>query len=506
MTIRSEARRRFLALSLTAQARLIDAVVLGSINLVGVLVAAGLALLVIPLPVELDAEWVRFNLLLIAALAVPVAVVGLWWSFRVNRPVVAWLEARRTPTDEEKLWLLALPRKTLSYHAVGWALGVITFVAVNAVQLGWLGAWAVAQILLIAGICTSALAYLVVERILRPFASIALRDGVPERMRVRTVITRLMFAWALGTAAPTAGLVMVGARLLADDRVATVDELARTMVVIATIALCLGGAMSFLAARATSDPVRQLRLALAQVERGELDVHLPIYDGTEIGLLQAGFNDMAAGLLERERMRDLFGRHVGDDVARAALEGGVRLGGQARHVGVLFADVIGSTTLATERAPDEVVALLNRFFEIVVDVVHQHGGWINKFEGDAALAVWGVPFEVDDLEAKVLTAARELGRRLQDELPEVPAGIGVTAGEVVAGNVGVAERYEYTLIGDPVIEASRLSEVAKKYPGRVVANAELLPAAGPEAAAWEPKHPVRARGRAQSTAIAVTRS
>ncbi|MDO7869105.1 adenylate/guanylate cyclase domain-containing protein [Nocardioides jiangxiensis] len=503
--MRAEVRQRFLALSLTSQARLLTSLTLVSINLMGVLLVAALALFVIPLPVDIDADWIAFNAVIIVSLAWPVAVFGHWWAFRQVEPVVSWLEARRSPTDDEKLALLAVPRTAFAFHARGWMLGVVTFMLLNAWRLGWNGAWSVGQIVLIAGICASALAYLVAERLIRPLASVALRNGVPERARLRTVVTRTMFAWALGTAAPVVGLVMVGSRLLTDDTNVTVNQIARTMIVIALIALVVGGLMILLAGRATSDPVRQLRLGLAQLERGDLDVHLPIYDGTDIGVLQAGFNDMAAGLRERERMRDLFGRHVGDDVARAALEGGVRLRGEARYVGVLFTDVIGSTTLATEREPGEVVMLLNRFFEIVIDVVHQHDGWINKFEGDAALAVWGVPTEVEDLERKVLHAARELGRRLQDELPEVPAGIGVTAGEVVAGNVGVAERYEYTLIGDPVVEASRLSEVAKRFPGRVVANAALLDAAGPEAEAWVRKNPVRPRGRVAETVIAVTR-
>src|SRR3712207_4884738 len=104
-------------------------------------------------------------------------------------------------------------------------------------------------------------------------------------------------------------------------------------------------------------------------------------------MLQAGFNEMMRGLRERGELRDLFGRHVGADVARRAIEKGVNLGGESRDIAVLFVDIIGSTSLAEERPPEEVVATLNRFFEVVIDVVHEYDGWINKFEGDAALAV-----------------------------------------------------------------------------------------------------------------------
>jgi len=237
-------------------------------------------------------------------------------------------------------------------------------------------------------------------------------------------------------------------------------------------------------------------------QRGDFSVDVPIYDGTELGILQAGFNDMLHGLREREKMRDLFGRHVGPDVARAALESGVKLGGEVRRVGVLFVDIIGSTAMASNRPPEEVVAVLNRFFDIVIDVVNRHGGWINKFEGDAALAIWGAPVPHPTMEASLLAAARELGERLRRDVPEVGAGIGVSAGNAVAGNIGAAQRYEYTVIGDPVNEAARLTELAKDVPALVMANGTLLDAAGEEADHWHRLSPVVVRGRSQETPLA----
>jgi adenylate cyclase len=228
-----------------------------------------------------------------------------------------------------------------------------------------------------------------------------------------------------------------------------------------------------------------------------------IDDGTEIGELQAGFNDMVAGLREREQLRDLFGRHVGVDVARAAVAGGVQLGGEVREVTVLFVDVMGSTTMATELDPTEVVTLLNRFFDVVIDVVHAHGGWINKFEGDAALAIWGAPVEVADRNAQALAAARVLSARLRAEVPEIAAGVGISGGPVVSGNVGSADRYEYTVIGDPVNEAARLTSVAKEHPERCVANAALLSDAAREAGNWVERDPLTVRGRTSETRIAV---
>ncbi|EUA30315.1 adenylate and Guanylate cyclase catalytic domain protein [Mycobacterium xenopi 4042] len=102
-----------------------------------------------------------------------------------------------------------------------------------------------------------------------------------------------------------------------------------------------------------------------------------------------------SGLIERDRLRDLFGRHVGVDVARRAVEEEASLTGDVVDVAILFIDLVGSTRLTASHRPDEVAQLLNKFFEIVVAEVDQRQGSINKFEGDAALAVFGAPLRLN---------------------------------------------------------------------------------------------------------------
>jgi adenylate cyclase len=212
---------------------------------------------------------------------------------------------------------------------------------------------------------------------------------------------------------------------------------------------------------------------------------------------------MVAGLRERERLRDLFGRQVGEDVARRALEQGVTLGGEEREAAALFVDLIGSTAFAAERDPAEVVEALNRFFAIVVEVTGEFGGLVNKFAGDAALCVFGAPLDQDDPAGCALAAARAMGRRLAEDLDELEAGIGVSAGTVVAGNVGTADRYEYTVIGDAVNEAARLTELAKTRDGRVLASgAALSRARDDERDRWQLVGEETLRGRGEPTPIA----
>jgi adenylate cyclase len=212
---------------------------------------------------------------------------------------------------------------------------------------------------------------------------------------------------------------------------------------------------------------------------------------------------MAAGLRERELLRDLFGRHVGEDVARRALEGGVELGGELRQAAVLFVDVLGSTALASEAPPQEVVERLNEFFGVVLEAMEAHDGWVNKFEGDAALCVFGVPDREEDAAGRALAAARMLAARLADGRP-LPAAIGVSAGEVVAGNIGAAHRLEYTVIGDAVNEAARLTELAKQHDPHVLASGAAVERASPaEAERWSLGDAVVLRGRREPTRLAV---
>jgi adenylate cyclase len=351
-------------------------------------------------------------------------------------------------------------------------------------------------------------AYLLAERIARPVTALALAGGDPPRERCAPgVAGRLTMAWSLGTGVPLLGILVLAAASLfheVDDPTA----LAAAVTFLAAVGLAVGMLAISIAARSVADPIAAVRLAIARIEEGDLDVDVPVDDGSEVGLLQAGFNRMTTGLRERERLRDLFGRHVGRDVARAALEndGEIELGGEVREVAVLFVDLIGSTGLALRRPPAEVVGLLNTFFCVVVEVVEDHGGWVNKFEGDAALCVFGAPVARADCATSALGASRRLRERLVDELQGVDASVGVSAGPAVAGNVGARERFEYTVIGDPVNEASRLCELAKQRPCRLLASdAALERADAGERSHWEVRDHVVLRGRDRETGVAEPR-
>ncbi|MFP5019369.1 adenylate/guanylate cyclase domain-containing protein [Pseudonocardia phyllosphaerae] len=479
---------------------LLAALVVGA-NVVGAAVVLVVAGFVLPREQLPDPAGIRLmNLYWVCGYLLVVVPLGILFGRR------RFMVRRRASNPEavERRLVLRGPMRITQIVAVLWALAVVLFTLLD---LRWSGrlAFSVGASTVIGGITTCAMTYLLVERILRRAAARVLSGEPPHRRRLVTgVMVRSLGFWALGTAVPVAGIMLAGLVALI-FRDSSPTQLAVTMLALGGVAIATGLLATGGAARAIADPVLAVRRALARVQDGDFDVRVPVYDNTELGQLQAGVNGMVEGLQERERIRDLFGRHVGRDVAEAAAArtGDIRLGGEVRRVAVLFVDLSGSTSMAVRRPAEEVVAVLNRFFGVVVECVEQAGGWINKFEGDAALAVFGAPTDLDDAPGAALAAARTLGRRLAAEMPEIEAGIGVSAGDAVAGNVGDPRRYEYTVIGDPVNEAARLTELAKTVPGGVVAARRAVDAAGAEAGHWRDDRTVPLRGRDEPTGTCV---
>jgi class 3 adenylate cyclase len=275
------------------------------------------------------------------------------------------------------------------------------------------------------------------------------------------------------------------------------------ILVVALAALILGLPTMMLTSRSIADPLDEIVDAMAQIEHGHLETHVGAYERSQIGRLQTGFNRMVTGLAERDRLRDLFGRYVGTDVARRAIEEGAQLSGGVVEAAVLYIDLVGSTQLAESRPPQEVAEVLNDFFRIVVGAVDERQGLINKFAGDAALAVFGAPLRMTDPTGPAVAAlatARALGAKLR-QLP-VDFGIGVSAGRVFAGNIGAENRYEYTVIGDAVNEAARLADLAKTSDSRILCSAAAIDRADDaERGRWSECYSTVLRGRSEATQV-----
>jgi adenylate cyclase len=478
-------------------------VVLPVINLIEAALTYVFIVYVVPLPGRAPANEHSVTLIaMCVTFALAWAVCALW-SERSFAPVRRWLLRGDDPTGRERLRAVRVPLHVAAQTLAIWSIVAAGFGAYDAVAGGSAAGGAlVAVMVVLGGLVASALAYLVVERILRPVTALALQRGTPECPLSPGIAARIYLAWEFGTAVAVSGAAVAAVAYLAGANISP-HRLAVTVIFLSAIALSVGAVTLLVAIRSVADPVRAVRRAMARVEDGDTDVTVPVDDGGEVGLLQAGFNRMVSGLRERDLVQDLFGRHVGEEVARSALARGVELGGELREAAVMFADVIGSTPFAVSRNPREVVQTFNRFFALTDDVVTLHGGWVNKFEGDAALCVFGCPTDHPDPAGAALSAARELRRRLRLELDGLEVAIGLSAGVVLAGNIGAARRYEYTVIGDPVNEAARLTELAKARPSQLLASEAIMRRArSAETARWRLSERVTLRGRDAATTIA----
>ncbi len=219
------------------------------------------------------------------------------------------------------------PLRLAVVQAVPWLVGVLLFAAVDARWSATL-AVAVACMIALGGITTVTVAYRLTELALRREVARVFVLQPPSGNGVPGVALRSLGTWVMGTGVPLLGLVISAGTSLIYSKYFTVDRLGLVTLVLALLALAVGFLVTALTSTSLASSVLAVRRALRRVENGDLDVTVEVSDTTELGLLQAGFNTMVAGLRERDRVRELFGQQVGEDVAAAAVAGQVELGGE----------------------------------------------------------------------------------------------------------------------------------------------------------------------------------
>ncbi|MDT7726483.1 MAG: adenylate cyclase [Actinomycetota bacterium] len=421
-------------------------------------------------------------------------LVGTLWTAWLQRRTVVWFVLGRAPTQAEARRALRLPVDMAIVSGTLWLIGTVALGSLTWILGSGVDAVGVTLTILLGGLTTVGLTYLAAEWVARPVMTLALAVSPPKGTLPTTVLRRLVLTWALASGVPLLGVLLV----VTQPDPGTRDQVP-SLIWLSVIGLIVGALCTALLARAVAAPLHRLRLALDSIARGHIEVSVPVDDSSEIGMLQTSVNDLVAGLREQDRMRDLFGRHVGDDVARHALEFGASLSGDVREVTALFVDVVDSTALAYRTPPEELVGKLNRLFASVVDAVDARGGLLNKFQGDAALCIFGAPTRLADPATAALSAARAI-RDAVRELGELDLGIGVASGPVFAGQLGTSSRFEYTVIGDAVNEAARLTESAKAVPDRILASDAVLAACTEsERALWAQHGEIQLRGRQETT-------
>ena len=271
------------------------------------------------------------------------------------------------------------------------------------------------------------------------------------------------------------GRLLVGTSLAQVQRESTRDLVINVSVLVAGLIALLIYSNATLG-RLVITPINMFMDSMQRVRDGDLKTRVVLQRTDEIGVLADTYNFMVQGLSERERLKDAFNRYVSKQVYAQLEAGAIKLTGEQREATILFSDIRSFTALSEQLTPRDIVDMLNEYFNEMVEIVFKYDGFLNKFIGDAMMAVYNAPIDQPEPELKAVKTALEMldalqrlnAKRTQRGQFPLRIGIGINTGMVVAGNIGHEQRLEYTVIGDAVNLAQRIESQTK------VSGASLL--------------------------------
>jgi adenylate cyclase len=230
---------------------------------------------------------------------------------------------------------------------------------------------------------------------------------------------------------------------------------------------------SFLFSMSLTSPIEKLAEMIEVVSKGNFNVkaRTQVHSNDEVGDLATAFDHMTEGLKERDKVKNLFSKFHGSSIAEDLIKNDIGVGGQNKEVTIFFSDIRGFTAFSEKRTPEEVVAMLNEYFATMVGIINQHGGVVDKFIGDAIMAVWGAPKGDPNDTLNAMTACIQMRKSLLElnnlretrEQPPILIGMGLHCGRAISGTIGSQERMEYTVIGDTVNLTSRIEASTKAF-------------------------------------------
>ena len=266
------------------------------------------------------------------------------------------------------------------------------------------------------------------------------------------------------------------------DALAPYRQLEQQLIILFVMGLLVSVTMALLLGKSITRPVLKLASRVQKIERGDYSSDVASTRKDEIGHLENSVNNMATGLAEREKVRALLGKVVSREIAEELMNRPVALGGETRTATILFSDIRDFTSICEGRTPENILEMLNAYLSEVSVAIEDNKGVVDKYIGDAVMALFGVPVTGTSDTVNALTAALAMRDRVHDlnqdnrikGLPLFFTGIGLHTGEVVAGNLGSANRMNYTVIGDTVNLASRLESLTKQYGVGILVSDETM--------------------------------
>jgi adenylate cyclase len=273
--------------------------------------------------------------------------------------------------------------------------------------------------------------------------------------------------------------LLVGMHRSLDAAMAPFRRLQQVLLALLVAGLVLTALGAAWVARRVSEPVHLLRDGAARIEQGEYTTRVAIRQWDELGALGQSFNRMARGLEERDQVRGLLGKVVSPAIAEELMSRDIELGGEEREASILFCDIVGFTALAESLPATELLDLLNRYLTRISSDIEASGGVIDKYIGDAVMALFGAPLPAANHAEQAVTAALAMMRSVAalnqagaGAVSPLALGVGINSGTVVAGNMGSHTRLNYTVIGDTVNLASRLEGLTRQYGVNIVVSGD----------------------------------
>ncbi len=285
----------------------------------------------------------------------------------------------------------------------------------------------------------------------------------------------------------TPGIAVIALQRSLGKELAPSRPLERFLLYLLLASLAAAALIAPVFARNLSRPLRALAEHTEVIARGDYGHHLKLDRADEIGQLATSFNRMSEGLAERDRVRDLLDKNVSPEVAAQLMRDGGVLGGEEREVTILFVDLRSFTRLSESMPPRDVLALLNRYFDRMSGIVEIYHGIVDKYIGDAIMALFGAPVAQANHADSAILAALEMKSALArlnaelatEGLSPLAFGIGINTARIVAGNIGSSRRLNYSVVGDGVNVAARLQDLTRmsQFRADILVSAATLEAA-----------------------------
>jgi adenylate cyclase len=268
----------------------------------------------------------------------------------------------------------------------------------------------------------------------------------------------------------TAGVGVI-VQTLESTALAAVERVKFRSLMIAGIALFLGFCAIYFFSMTLTSPIKALVSLTREIAQGNFKIEVKPKGHDEISELTNSFGKMASGLAERDKLKETFNKFHSKEIAEAILSGEIKLGGNRQEATVFFSDIRSFTSLSEELEAEQVVEMLNEYMTAMVEEITNHQGVVDKYVGDAIMAIWGVPMAKPDDAWNAVKASLAMRQRLavfnQERISKgkkpICIGMGLHSGELIAGNIGSNQKMEYTVIGDTVNTASRVESLTKEF-------------------------------------------